>query len=229
LAADRAAAAVPPAAVAPAAVAPAAVVPAAVVPAAVVLAGGQARRLGGVDKPAIEIGGRSLLAGVVRAASLAGARQIVVVGPPRAGLGVSVSCTLEERPGGGPVPALRAGLALVTEPWSLLLAADLPFLSERGLRMLIAAPEAEQAGAVMVDAAGRSQWLMSCWRTTDLRAGLDSYAGNSLHGLLAKLPHAQVAAPDRPGERPSLLDCDTPDDVAAARQWASRPDLAADQ
>ncbi|WP_439951655.1 NTP transferase domain-containing protein, partial [Actinomadura kijaniata] len=44
-----------------------------------ILAGGEARRLGGADKPAAAVGGRPLLAWVAEAA--AGARRLVVVGP----------------------------------------------------------------------------------------------------------------------------------------------------
>ncbi|MER7618304.1 NTP transferase domain-containing protein, partial [Nonomuraea wenchangensis] len=43
---------------------------------AVVLAGGEARRLGGRDKPGITVGGRSLVENVVAAAS--GARRTIV-------------------------------------------------------------------------------------------------------------------------------------------------------
>src|SRR5262249_11697844 len=53
---------------------------------AVVLAGGRAARLGGADKPALVMGDRSLLASVVSAAVAAGARLVIVVGPPRPGL-----------------------------------------------------------------------------------------------------------------------------------------------
>src|ERR1043165_8927000 len=49
---------------------------------AIVLAGGGARRLGGVDKPGLEFGGVSMLDRVLEAC--ADAASIAVVGPPRA-------------------------------------------------------------------------------------------------------------------------------------------------
>ncbi|MFD1542976.1 DUF6457 domain-containing protein [Nonomuraea guangzhouensis] len=48
---------------------------------AIILAGGQARRLGGLDKPGLSVGARAMIESVVLAAS--GARTVIVVGPER--------------------------------------------------------------------------------------------------------------------------------------------------
>jgi molybdopterin-guanine dinucleotide biosynthesis protein A len=186
-----------------------------------VLAGGRARRLGGADKPAIEVGGRTLLGAVTTAAASAGASHLVLVGPARPELATAlpgdphVEFTTERPPGAGPVPALRAGLALVIEPWLLLLAADLPFLRDSHLRELVAAAEHSHAGALLVDGRDRPQWLVSCWRTACLRTALAGYEGSSLGGLLGPLRAREVAVPA--GNAPPWLDCDTPEDVAGAR------------
>src|SRR3954467_7209728 len=91
---------------------------------AVVLAGGKARRLGGQPKPQLEVGGRSMLAAVL--AAVDGADPRVVVGPPQPGP-AGARLVGEEPPGGGPVPALAAGLAVVGTDVVAVLAADLPF------------------------------------------------------------------------------------------------------
>lgn len=185
--------------------------------AAIVLAGGQARRLGGVDKPGIRLGQRSLAGAVVRAAVRAGAGRVVVVGPDRPEL-AAVEFTCERPAGAGPVPALRAGLDLITEPRLLLLAADLPFLTAAALRELVEVAAGPGRGAVVVDGQRRPQWLVSCWSTAELRAAAAEYDGSSLRGLLAPLPHANVAAVAVPGAPPYWLDCDTPEDLATARR-----------
>jgi len=82
------------------------------------------------------VGTRTLLASVVSAASAAGAQRIVVVGPDRPELPGRPVFVREEPPGSGPVPALRRGLAEVSAPTVLVLAADLPFLRARHLRAL---------------------------------------------------------------------------------------------
>lgn len=190
--------------------------------AAIVLAGGQARRLGGADKPGISVGGRTLVSLVVDAAAQAGAGRIVIVGPSRPGLkapGATIEFTLEHPPGGGPVPALRAGLRLVTESWLLLLAADAPFLRARHLRALLLA--ARPSGrAVLADDLGRPQWLCGCWRTADLRRAMTGYPGGSLRGALVPMRPVLVEIAVPPTEPPPWLDLDTPHDVATAQAWS---------
>jgi molybdenum cofactor guanylyltransferase len=130
----------------------------------------------------------------------------------------------EEPPGGGPVAALRSGLAQVTAPWLALLAADLPFLLGEQLTDLLGrALGAGRAGAVLADAEGRPQWLAGGWQADVLRTALQGYDGNSLHGLLAPLePVAVQPAGCDEGFAP-WLDCDTPADLTAARQsWRAR-------
>ena len=78
--------------------------------AAVVLAGGAASRMGGADKPALPVGGRPMRDRVLAAVAAAAPRVLVgpsVLAPP------DVRVTREEPPGGGPVAAVSAGLALL--------------------------------------------------------------------------------------------------------------------
>ncbi|MHB1594519.1 MAG: molybdenum cofactor guanylyltransferase [Streptosporangiaceae bacterium] len=205
--------------------------------AVILLAGGRARRMGGIDKPALLVGGRTLAARAALAAVRAGAGQVIVVGPDRDGLRAEIDAAMarpgdlapairfacEDPPGAGPVPALRAGLALVTEPRILLLAADLPFLRQSDLRALLAATaDGNGDGAALTDDEHRVQWLTSCWRTGPLRAALEAYRGDSLRGLLDPLRPVLIPAEAVAGAPPSWLDCDTPEDVAAALGWAER-------
>jgi molybdopterin-guanine dinucleotide biosynthesis protein A len=191
--------------------------------------------MGGIDKPALLVGGRTLAARAALAAVRAGAGQVIVVGPDRDGLRAEIDAASarpgglvpairfvsEDPPGAGPVPALRAGLALVAEPRILLLAADLPFLRQSDLRALLAATGAGD-GAALTDDEHRVQWLTSCWRTGRLRDALAAYRGDSLRGLLDPLRPVLVPAEPAVGAPPSWLDCDTPEDVAAALGWAER-------
>lgn len=175
------------------------------------LAGGAARRLGGVDKPMIEVDGRALLHRVV--GSLVSAEPVVVVGPRRAGL-PEVVWTREEPPGSGPVAALAAGLALVPNEYVAVLAADLPRITAATVeRLTVAAAEAPgAAGAVLVDHAGYRQWLIGVWRSAVLRSALPSDpTGASLRGALGGLPVVEILS--LPGETD---DVDTPEDLERA-------------
>ncbi|MEN3314043.1 MAG: hypothetical protein V7605_277 [Acidimicrobiaceae bacterium] len=162
--------------------------------AAVVVAGGSARRMGSVDKLALEVGGRSLLDRVLSAARPL-CDEVVVVGPRRATAVEGVVFTTEAAPGGGPVPAVAAGLGAVDEDAAVavaVLAGDLPLLTSAHLEALSAAlcdPAVEAVAAL--DERGRAHPLLAVHRSPALRA--------RLHGLgpeLAGLPAARLLPPD---------------------------------
>ncbi len=150
---------------------------------AVVLAGGAGRRLGGADKPALRVGGATLLDRVLDAC--AGAATTVVVGPPRP-TGRPVVHTREDPPGGGPLAALAAGLRWTTAGTVLVLAADLPFVTPATVAALLDGVRDAADGVVLVDAGGRDQPLLAVYRAEALRRGLADLAGE--HGELAGLP-----------------------------------------
>nr|WP_165989186.1 NTP transferase domain-containing protein [Streptomyces sp. YIM 98790] len=182
---------------------------------AVVLAGGEGRRLGGMDKPAVEVGGRSLLDRVL--AACAGAGRTVVVGPPRPlRTRRPVVWTREEPAGGGPVAALDAGLRAVRQPLVVVLAGDLPFLDEELVAALRRVPEGVD-GMVARDPEGYDQPLTACYRTEVLKRVLGRLApdpagaaGLPLRAVSRALTLGRVAVGD-------TLDCDTWADISAAR------------
>ncbi|GAA1419735.1 NTP transferase domain-containing protein [Streptomyces thermospinosisporus] len=183
---------------------------------AVVLAGGAARRLGGADKPAVRVGGRTLLDRVLTAC--AGARTTVVVADPRP-TARPVVWAREEPPGGGPLAALEAGLGHTTAEHALLLSADLPFLDARTVQELLAALRGTGAdGVQLTDEGGREQPLVAAYRTSALRREL--YALVSAHGALTGLPLRRLTARldlTRLTGPVASFDCDTWDDIATAR------------
>ncbi|MFE1343902.1 DUF6457 domain-containing protein [Streptomyces sp. NPDC058757] len=201
---------------------------------AVVLAGGAARRLGGVDKPGVRVGGRALLDRVL--AACAGARRTVVVGDPRPTVR-PVDWTREERIGSGPVAALDAGAAALpaaheeeggdgggTPGVLLVLSADLPFLGEATVLRLLAGLDAEPGAeaALLTDADGHDQPLVAVYRTGPLRRELDGL--RHAHRGLDHLPLRfltgglrTVRVPADPDEPSASFDCDTWEDIATAR------------
>ena len=150
-----------------------------------------------------------MAATVAAAALAAGAGQVILVGPDRPDVAAAaagpgrVVMAREDPPGAGPVPALRAGLALARAPWVAVLAADLPFLRGDRLAALLAAA-CGGAGAVIADACGTEQWLAGCWPTGRLAAALAAYPGRSLRGLMQPLAPARIQDP-APGGRPVAL------------------------
>lgn len=196
--------------------------------AAVVLAGGRARRLGGVDKPSLPVGGVPLLLRVL--AAVADAAPRVVVGETAPALPAAVFSTREEPAGGGPVAATAAGLALVPPDveFVALLAADLPFLDQTAVTALRQAAGGTGAeGAVYEDGTGRPQWLCGVWRAAALRDRLAALptgaAGASLRALLGGAAVARLRHPPDHPQPPPWYDCDTEADLRRAACWATRP------
>jgi molybdopterin-guanine dinucleotide biosynthesis protein A len=188
--------------------------------AAVILAGGAGRRLGGVAKPLLPIGGRPMLDRVLVA--VADATITVVVGPAGLDVHPGVLHVSEQPPGGGHVAALAAGLAAVDRTTiAAVLAADLPFLTPKAIGHLRAAlDESTVDGAVFVDQSGRRQTLCGVWRTAALRRRLaetEEHHGAALRHLLAGLTIREVLTEEEP---PPWYDCDSPDDLDRARRWS---------
>ncbi|WP_426403885.1 NTP transferase domain-containing protein [Streptomyces sp. R-07] len=185
---------------------------------AVVLAGGAARRLGGSDKPAVRIGGRTLLDRVLAACPDAG--LTVVVADPRP-TARPVRWTREDPPGGGPLAALGAGVRETGADVLLVLSADLPFLDGATVRRLLDALDAASGAeaALLTDAEGRDQPLVAAYRRTPLLRELaliadrrGTLADGPLRLLTAGLGLTRVAA-----DPLASFDCDTWEDIATAR------------
>jgi molybdopterin-guanine dinucleotide biosynthesis protein A len=162
---------------------------------AIVPAGGAAVRLGGIDKPKVDVGGVALIDRVRDA--LAGASRIVVVGSDV---------------GGGPAAAVVAGLEQVTAEIVVLLASDMPFVTTVTVQRLVDAVDVD--GAVAVGTDGQPQWLLSAWRASSLRAAELKPSG-SLRAALQPLSWSAIAVDDV-----GLTDCDTPEDLRRARELA---------
>ncbi len=174
---------------------------------AIVLAGGRASRMGGVDKPGLTIGGRTMLAAALDA--VGGCTRTVVVGPERADVDPAIIQAQEEPRGSGPVAAIAAGLRALGpgEPFVVILAADMPFLSPATVAALVGDADATFA----VDAAGRPQYLVGRWRRRALEARLAALDSPANQPMKALVPDGAALVPVD-----GVADCDTPDDVRRA-------------
>jgi molybdopterin-guanine dinucleotide biosynthesis protein A len=206
---------------------------------ALILAGGSARRLSGTPKPLLLLADKPLLVHVARGALGVGADPVVIVGPSeqaemlRDRTVEALPWTRERPPGGGPVAAIAAGLAILADQpgWSesddaltLVLAGDGPRVGEV-LADLVGAAQAALAdgldGAVCtVD--GHDQLLACCVRVDALRDAVgDDVQGRSLYDVVGVLRLAPVAVSAN-----ALLDADTWDDLVQLRTMAEEEFMA---
>ena len=169
---------------------------------AIVLAGGEGTRLGGVDKSAVVVGGRSMLAHVLDAVT--GAGRSVVVGPPTLH-NHGVDRVQEDPPLGGPAAGVAAGLAHLGQEGGtavVVLACDLP-LAAAVVPDLLAAHAGDDAadGSVLVDQDGRRQPLLASYRRSSLQAAVarleasGGVDGASMRKLVDRMTLVEVPDP----------------------------------
>lgn len=164
---------------------------------AIVLVGGAGSRLGGVDKAAVGLAGRSLVSRPL--AAVREARTLVVVGETSAPeVHEHALRVTEDPPGSGPAAATVAGLRAIEEPaaWTYLIACDLPG-AERAVQLLAAADARSSDGAVITAPDGRSQWLLGRYRSCmlyDAAQRLGDPRDRSMRALLEDLDLTAVPA-----------------------------------
>lgn len=184
--------------------------------AAIIVAGGGAKRLGGIDKPWININGTPIIEHVVKAARNL-ASPIVIVGERHAewSLASDVEWTLEEPRGGGPVAAIRAGLATLPADINqvLLLAADAPLIAQ-ALEQLCAGDMTSDGKAILSQ--NRLQYLVSCVVRAPFEVAV-ARGGDSMHSVF---DHLQIEAVPF-----DVMDADTWEDVARIRALAREIDV----
>lgn len=156
---------------------------------------------------------------VLTAVDGAGASDVVVVGPPRPVDRPATIFLQESVPGGGPVPAVAAGLSALppADQVVLLLAVDLPLLEPSHLALLLAAVDVDGVeAAAAAGTRGRPNPLLAAYR----REALLQQCGAGRTNLPAwtLLPPATVVV-DLP--EAALTNVNTPADLIRARHLAN--------
>lgn len=207
---------------------------------AIVLTGGSSRRMG-QHKPALEVAGRPMVERVVDAAR---PRPTLVVGS-RLGVPGDIETVADDRPGGGPVAGLAAGLrhldglrvapvsvtpapiglappgaaaAVASADLLIVLAGDLPFVTSAHLdRLVTALRHHDAAAAVTVDDDGQRNWLCAAWRLAALRERVAGLGDPEGQSMRRLAEGVLVTEVDHRGE---ATDVDTPDELDQARRRA---------
>jgi molybdopterin-guanine dinucleotide biosynthesis protein A len=184
--------------------------------AGLVLAGGGASRLGGIDKPLLDVGGRSILHRVLQV--LSGETATIAIsanGDP----GRFASFKLPILPDGpfagrGPLAGILAGLdwAAALGAHSLLTSpGDTPFLPPGLSRLLAPAPACAASG-------GRSHYLVALWPVSvrdTLHQLLAADGPRAVGRFAASIGMRSVAFPHLPTD--PFMNVNTPHDLARAR------------
>jgi len=184
-------------------------------PSGIVLAGGKARRMGGIDKALITVEGRTIFE---RTRTVLEPRvdEIIVVTPHPGRYPPGTRTTDDIRPDCGPLGGLHAGLSAARREHAFVVACDMPFLSPPLVDFLLSL--AGTAEAVVPEWEGRLQTLHAVY---DCR--LASAAGEALDRGVRALREflsghrVRVVAPGEvagiEGASRSFKNFNTPDDM----------------
>jgi molybdopterin-guanine dinucleotide biosynthesis protein A len=184
--------------------------------AGMILAGGLGRRLGGTDKPLIEIGGRTLLARInARLGAQVDAMVVNANGDPARFADFGLPVVADDIPDfAGPLAGILAGL-----DWAaahgfaqlVTVAGDTPLIpADLVERLAAASPRLAVAAS-----GGRRHPTCGLWQVSlaaDLRRALVEDGERRLNALVAAWGAVQVDWPDRPVD--PFFNVNNPDDVA---------------
>lgn len=101
-----------------------------------ILAGGLARRLGGADKAALLVHGRSILERQLEVLGGVASDVFIVANDPARSSGSGVRVVADVVPGIGPLGGIYTALVSASSPQVLVLACDMPFVTVPLLTML---------------------------------------------------------------------------------------------
>lgn len=193
---------------------------------AAILAGGQARRLGGLNKGTLDIGGLSIIDRQLSALAALTDDIALIGGPAPHPQAPAVRVISDRRPGAGALGGLYTALAAAVTDRVLVLAGDMPFITAPFLSFLLEVDEG--AAAVVPDAGGRWHPLCAVYsrRVADaIGAALDrgeQRVTDVVATLSARVVPPAALAPYDPDGR-LLMNVNTPADYARAMQFVDRP------
>lgn len=185
----------------------------------IILAGGKSRRMG-KNKALLEVGGLTMIervAGVMSGVC----SEIIIAGEN--------SCSFEHlgypmvpdiRPGYGPLSGIHAGLTAANNHFSFVIACDIPFPSEKLMKMIIS--EKDGYDVVMLKQGEYLEPLFSLYSKAFIEAAEKSF-GNGVYKVTAAIQHVRwKPITVSPGEIPdlakSLTNVNTPVDYEEAKK-----------
>jgi molybdopterin-guanine dinucleotide biosynthesis protein A len=195
---------------------------------AAILAGGQARRLGGIEKSALVIGSASILDRQLSLLRPLTPHILIVTSDPsrvaRAGVGQDVGVAIDRVPRAGALGGIYTALMDAPTEQVIVIGCDMPFLTAPFLAYL-AEQGTDVDAAMPADDRGRHPLCASYLRRTagHFRARIDAgqlRVGEALAALTVRELGADELAPFDPDGR-LLVNVNTPDDYARARASGS--------
>jgi molybdopterin-guanine dinucleotide biosynthesis protein A len=196
-----------------------------------ILAGGLGRRMGGVDKGLIPIGGRPMLEYVIsRLRPQCGGLVLNANGDPRRFSAFGLPVVADSVPGyAGPLAGVLAGLDWLADHhpegrWMVSVAADTPFFPGNFVQRLIEARVAEDVQMACAASGGRPHPVFALW-SVEMRADLRNALaqGDGIRKVMVFVERYRFAIAEWPAEPlDPFFNVNTQEDVAQAEALAHR-------
>ena len=182
----------------------------------IVFCGGGGRRLGGVEKPLIDINGKPLVALVMEQLRGQVARIVISCGGNvEAYAGFACEVIADDDPGEGPLGGFACALVAVRSRWVFTCPGDTPRMAKNLVELL--AKDAERTGVAVPHDGLRRQNLFMLIRRDRAESLVKFYdrGGRAIHRWLDE---NNIDVTDLSAIAESFFNVNTPDDVAALRQ-----------
>lgn len=206
---------------------------------AIVLSGGRSHRFGGVHKPGVILGGRSVISRIIATVRSAMPEAGIWLAGSAEGLSQleqsHVHTVREEPIFSGPLAGIDAGVRAIGQQKAqgprtqgpggqdarvtLILAGDMPLVSPDHLRSLVATCEDTGRPAAGLDDRGKLQFLCAAWPTDLLRSRLDDIGDTRDKAVKLLFRGVEVAPVEVDAEM--IVDFDTPEEFAQISAEAS--------
>ncbi len=190
-----------------------------------ILAGGQGRRMGGVDKALAPLDGRPLIAhAIARLAPQCAALAINANGDAARFAAYGLPVIPDEIADAGPLAGVLAGLAFARDrgfDFVCTLAVDAPFAPVDLVARLHAARIAESAAMAAAASGGRRHHVIALWPVNmadDLRRALTEEELRKAETFVSRQTPAIAAWPDAPHD--PFFNVNRPEDLLAAENRA---------
>ena len=187
---------------------------------AIVLAGGQSRRLG-MDKTALRIGGKTMLARTVELVASFCREVVIVTNTPETHSHPLARSVSDIFPGKGVLGGIYSGLAVARCSCAVVVAADMPFLNRALLLHLVS--RAGEADVVAPVVGGQAEPLHAVYRDTCLTPMRRQLLGAGAPRIISFFPDVRVCEVGEDEMRAfdaellSLFNVNTPVDLERAQ------------
>ena len=183
----------------------------------IVFCGGTGRRLGGVEKPLIEVAGRPLLAWVLERLRKQVATVVLSGAADSAYAPFGCEMVSDRAPGEGPLSGLATAVEVAATNWIFTCPGDSPYLAENLVELL--AEDAERAGVAVPHDGNRRQNLFLLMRR-DRAESLVRFFERGGRAAHRWLDENGIGVTDLSAMAESFFNVNTPDDLEAWRRRA---------